>query len=306
METFDVVVVGGGPAGLSGAVALARSRRSVLVVDAGEPRNARAEGAHNLLGREGIAPQELLARGREELASYGGEVRRDRAVSAERDGDLLVVHLEGGGAVAGRRLLVTSGLVDELPELPGLRERWGEEVLHCPYCHGWEVRDRRIVVLATSAMSAHQALLFSQLSDRVVLLTHGLAVDDAERDRVRAAGVQVVDDEAVGLEGHPLEGVRLRSGALLPADAVVVAPRMRAHSPVLESLGLAAVEHPSGTGEHYPSGLAGTTTLPGVHVAGNVTDPMAQVGASAAAGMMAGAMLNAQLVEADVEARLGA
>lgn len=305
METFDVVVVGGGPAGLSGAVALARSRRRVLVVDAGEPRNARAAGAHNLLGREGIAPQELLARGREELASYGGEVRRDRAVAAERDGDLLVVRLEAGGTVAGRRLLVTSGLVDELPELPGLRERWGEEVLHCPYCHGWEVRDQRIVVLATGSMSTHQAMLFSQLSDRVALLTHGVAIDDQERHRMRAAGVEVVDDEAVGLEGRPLEGVRLRGGGLLPADAVVVAPRMRAHSPVLESLGLAAVEHPSGMGEHYPSEPAGVTTLPGVHVAGNVTDPTAQVGASAAAGMLAGAMLNAQLVEADVQARLG-
>ncbi len=304
METCDVVVVGGGPAGLSGAVALARSRRSVLVVDAGEPRNAPAAGAHNLLGREGIAPRELLAHGREELASYGGEVRSGRAVAAERDGDRFVVHLEDGGRVAGRRLLVTSGLVDELPELPGLRERWGREVLHCPYCHGWEVRDQRIVVLGTSPMSTHQALLFSQLSERVTLLPHGLELGEQERARLGAAGVEVVDEEAVGLEGHPLEGVRLGTGGLLPADAVVVAPRMRAHSPVLESLGLAAAEHPSGMGEHYPSEAAGVTTLPGVHVAGNVTDPTAQVGASAAAGVLAGAMLNALLVEADLQARL--
>src|SRR5215218_455070 len=154
-ERYDVVVVGGGAAGLSGAVALARSRRSVLVVDAGQPRNAPADGVHNYLGREGTPPAVLLADGRAELAGSVTAARRDE------DGDFRVT-LDDGREASARRLLVTTGLVDELPELPGLAERWGRDVLHCPYCHGWEVRDQAIGILATGPNAVHQALLFRQ------------------------------------------------------------------------------------------------------------------------------------------------
>lgn len=304
MESWDVVVVGGGPAGLAGGIALARSLRSVVVLDAGEPRNASATGAHNLLGHEGIAPHELLARGRAELAGYGGTVRSVRARGARREDGGLVVRAEDGSELRARRLLVTSGLRDELPEVSGLRQRWGQEVLHCPFCHGWEVRGQQIVVLASGPMSTHQALLFAQLSEDVTLLTHTAPPADADRGRLAAAGVAVVDGVAAGLEGTPLTGVRLADGGLVPAQALVVAPYMRAQSPVLEELGLAAVQHASGVGEHYPSEMAGRTALPGVWVAGNVTDLTAQVGASAAAGTLAGAAIHGDLVEEDVTARL--
>src|SRR6185437_10938414 len=157
--------------GLSGALMLARARRSVVVVDAGEPRNAPAAGVHGLLGRDGMPPAELLERGRAEVRSYGGEIVRGEVDGVDRDGDRFAVRLAGGEIMHARRLLVTTGLVDELPEVPGLRERWGRDVVHCPYCHGWEVRDRAIGVLTTGPMSVHQTLLFRQWSADVVLFT---------------------------------------------------------------------------------------------------------------------------------------
>ncbi len=153
---YDVVVVGGGAAGLSGAMALGRSRRSVLVIDAGEPRNAPADHAHNYLGREGVNPLELLEIGRAEVAAYGVEVLADRVVGLSGEVDDFLVTTAGGRRVRARRVLVTGGVVDELPDVPGLAERWGIDVLHCPYCHGWEVRDQRIAVLATTPMAGHQ------------------------------------------------------------------------------------------------------------------------------------------------------
>jgi thioredoxin reductase len=146
-KTFDAVVIGGGAAGLSGATALARSRRSVLVIDDGSPRNAPADGVHNLLARDGISPTELLTIGRAEVRRYGGTIVTGEATSARRVGDVFDVRMTGNWSVRARRLLVATGLLDELPDVTGLRERWGREVVHCPYCHGWEIRDQALGVL---------------------------------------------------------------------------------------------------------------------------------------------------------------
>jgi thioredoxin reductase len=299
-DSYDVVVIGGGAAGLNGALMLARSRRSVLVVDAGQPRNAPAAGVHGLLGREGMPPGELLARGRDEVRGYGGTVVSGTVESAARDGGGFVVTLTGGSEVRARRLLVTTGLVDELPEVPGLRERWGREVVHCPYCHGYEVRDQAIGVLATGPMSVHQAMLFAQLSDDVAYFVHespAPAGEDAERLAAldvpvlsgTVAGVEVADDRLVGL--------RLADGTLVRRDAIAVATRMVARAGFLDGLGLRAVPHPAGFGEHLPVDALGRTEVPGVWAAGNVTDLTAQVGAAAAAGALAGAQINADLVD---------
>jgi thioredoxin reductase len=303
-EQYDVVVIGGGPAGLAGAVALARSRRSVLVIDDGTPRNAPADGVHNYLGREGTPPGELLAAGRAELAGYGGGFRQGRVSGAEAvDGGGFRVALDGGIEVGARRLLVTTGLVDELPDVPGLAQRWGRDVLHCPYCHGWEVRDQVIGVLAGGPMVVHQTSLLRQLSADVTVFRHRQpAFPDEQAEELAARGIRVVEGEVAGLEvvDDRLTGVRLASGEVVAVEALAVQPRFTARSGVLESLGLPSTdllvgEHAIGSRVEADP-MTGATAVPGVYVAGNVTDPMAQVVASAAAGMKAGSVINADLV----------
>jgi thioredoxin reductase len=292
---YDVIVVGGGAAGLSGALMLARSKRSVLVIDAGAPRNAPASGVHGLLGHDGVSPLELLDRGRAEVRGYGGEVISG-SVDAVAEG--FTVTLADGRTFDARRLLVTTGLVDELPDIPGLRERWGRDVVHCPYCHGWEVRDRPIGVIASGPMSVHQALLFRQLSDDVTLFTNDSAVSGDDAAKLATRGVSMVNGAVAALDiaDDTVTGVRLVDGTVVPVRAVAVATRMVARAGLLEKVGLHTVEHPTGAGEYVPSELAGRTAVPGVWVAGNVTDLTAQVGAAAAAGALAGAAINADLV----------
>lgn len=299
LHRYDVVVIGGGPAGLNGALMLARSRRAVLVIDAGKPRNTPAEGVHGLLGHDGIPPAELLEHGRAEVGRYGGQVVSGEVSSARRDGEDFIVELADASSVRARRLLVTTGLVDELPDIPGLRERWGRDVLHCPYCHGWEVRDKAIGVLASGPNSIHQALLFRQLSDDVIYFSHLMPPDDIQTEQLLARGIRVVESEVAALEivGDALAGVRMSDDSVVDRDALVVSTRMVAQAGFLADLGIRATEHPSGLGEHIPVDPTGLTDVPGVWAAGNVTDIAAQVGASAAAGALAGARINADLVE---------
>ncbi|WP_410870450.1 NAD(P)/FAD-dependent oxidoreductase [Nocardia sp. A7] len=307
-DSYDVVVLGGGAAGLNAALMLARSRRSVAVIDAGSPRNAPAQGIHGLLGREGMPPLELLELGRAEVRGYGGHVVPGRVVNVERVGrdseaELVefLVTLDDGRAVRARRILVATGLADELPEVPGLREHWGHDVLHCPYCHGWEVRDQRIAVLASGPMAVHQALLFSQLSDDIVFLSHTAApLSDDDAEKLVARGIRIVDGEVVEVLGADrLTGVQLADGTVIERDALVVGPRMNTRATFLTDLGLVPEPHPSGAGDHIPADPVGRTSVPGVWIAGNATDPSAQVGAAAAAGAMAGAQINAELVMAE-------
>ena len=297
-ENYDVVVVGGGAAGLNGALMLARSRRSVLVVDAGEPRNAPAAGVHGLLGREGMPPAELLALGRAEVRSYGGRVETGTVRTVAGSSGDFTVTLADGRAIGARRLLVTTGLVDELPDVPGLRARWGRDVLHCPYCHGWEVRDQAIGVLAGSARSVHQALLFRQLSDDVVLFANGVELSEDERLELAARDIAVIDAavEAVQTTDDRLSAIRLADGTTVPRQALAVSTRLVARADFLAGIGLRPVEHPSGAGPYLPVDPLGRTEVPGVWAAGNVSDPFAQVGAAAAAGAFAGAQINADLV----------
>jgi thioredoxin reductase/2-polyprenyl-3-methyl-5-hydroxy-6-metoxy-1,4-benzoquinol methylase len=311
-EQYDVVVVGGGAAGLSGALTLSRARRSVLVVDNGTPRNAPAGHVHNYLGREGTPPGELLAAGRAEVAGYGGEVVAGEVVSARPAFGGFVADLADGRSVQARRLLVTTGLVDELPDVPGVGERWGRDVLHCPYCHGWEVRDQPIGVLATTPFGIHQALMWRQWSEDVTLFLHTAPEpSDEEAEQLAARGIAVVRGEVACLEtsGDRLSGVRLASGTVVARAAVVVAPRFTARSGLLASLGLSAVDQDMAGfvyGSAVPADPSGATTVPGVWVAGNVTDLRAQVIGSAAAGLNAAAALNADLIAEDIRKAVAA
>jgi thioredoxin reductase len=311
-ERFDVVVVGGGAAGLSGAVALARSRRTVLVVDAGQPRNAPATGVHNFLRREGACPADVFAAGRAEVAMYGGRIKPGRVTAVRRlDGPSddpetrFALLLDDGGEVWARRLLVATGAVDELPPVPGVAERWGRDVLHCPYCHGWEARDRAIGILGTGPLVVHSALLWRQLSDDVVLFHHTApALSEEQIDQLAARDIRVVAGEVATLEivADRLAGVRLRSGKCIPREVVVVASRIVAQSGWLANLGLETVDLDMGgqvIATRVEAGAAGATAVPGVWVAGNVTDPMAQVVSAASDGLRAGAAINADLAVED-------
>jgi thioredoxin reductase len=297
-DGYDVVVIGGGAAGLSGALMLARSRRSAVVIDAGAPRNAPAAGVHGLLGREGTPPTELLERGRAEVRGYGGHVVAGEVSAVIPDDDGFEVTLADGRTVRARRLLVATGLVDELPDIPGLRDRWGRDVLHCPYCHGWEVRDQAIGVLATGPLSVHQALMFRQLSNDVMVFSNTWPLTEEDTEQLAARNISVVDGEVASIEiaGDHLVGARMSDGTLVRREALAVSPRMVARADVLAGLGLKPAQHPASVGEHIPADPAGRTDVPGVWVAGNVTDLTAQVGGAAAAGAFAGAQINADLV----------
>ncbi|CAN5764443.1 MAG: FAD-dependent oxidoreductase [Ilumatobacteraceae bacterium] len=301
---LDVAIIGGGPAGLAAALMLGRSRRSVVIVDAGEPRNAPSAHMHGYLGREGMEPAAFLAAGRAEVEMYGVELLDGRAQSAERDADgSITVTLAGGRVLHARRLLVATGLVDELPAIPGLAERWGRDVLHCPYCHGWEVRDRPIAVIGTSGRGPHSASLFRQLSDQVTLIVHdGPAPTPTERERLHSRNVTIIEETVaeVVVEDDRITGLRLATGAVVPAEAVVVAPQFDARSDLLVGLGIEPVEAPLGAGRAFaPVGPMGATSVAGVYVAGNVADVFANVLQAAAAGAMTGAGINADLVAED-------
>jgi len=305
-DLYDVAVVGGGPAGLNGALMLARSRRSVVVIDAGEPRNAPAAAVHGFFTRDGTPPQELLAAGRAEVAAYGVDLVDGTVVEASRDGapaeeGPFRLALADGTELAARRLLLTTGLVDELPEVKGVQALWGGDVVHCPYCHGWEVRDRAIGVLASSPMATHQALLFRQLSDDVVVFSHTAPPSDEQRVQLAARDIEIVDGvvSELEIEGGRLQAVVLEGGDRVEREVVSVQPRFVARSQLLSSLGVEVVDEPP-MGLRVVSGAFGQTNVPGVWVAGNVTDLSAQVVVAAAAGAMAGARLNAELVEDEV------
>ncbi|GLY63426.1 NAD(P)/FAD-dependent oxidoreductase [Amycolatopsis taiwanensis] len=310
---YDVVIVGGGPAGLSGALMLGRARRSVLVIDSGQPRNAPAAHMHGFLSRDGVPPGELLEAGRQEAAGYGAQFSTGCARSATRDdrhpGGGFAVELDTGRTVRARRLLVTTGITDELPDIPGLAPRWGRDVLHCPYCHGWEVRDQPVGVLATGPMSVHQALLFRQWTDRLTLLLHtGPGPSSEEAEQLAARDIAVVAGEVSQLEiaDDHLTGVRLRSGELIPLRALAVAPRAVPHSEVLAALGLEPAPHPRGLGEHIVADSTGLTAVPGVWVAGNLADPAANVLLAAASGATAAGAINADLVAEDTRRAVAA
>jgi thioredoxin reductase len=285
--SYDVVVVGGGPAGLSTALVLGRSRRSVLVIDAGQPRNAPADHMHNYLGREGAKPTELLEIGREEVGRYGVDVRRGRVSSAARTGGGFALGLEDGTSVSSRRLVLATGVVDVLPQVPGLQERFGRDVLHCPYCHGWEVADLPLGIVASGPDCVERALLFRQWSDDVVILLNGQpAPQGVDAEQLAARGIGVVPGEIarVVVVDDAITGVELVGGEVVARTALVVTTVPTHDTTLLDAVG-------------------GPQT-PGLKVVGNAATPYGGVITSAADGMMAGTLLNHDLILEETAAAL--
>jgi thioredoxin reductase len=303
-EKYAVVVVGGGAAGLSAALVLGRARLRTLVIDAGEPRNAPAAHMQGYLSRDGMPPAEFLDIGREEIARYGVELVRDRVVEVEKDEDFTVV-AAGGRTVRARRLVVATGLKDGLPAVVGVAERFGRDVLHCPFCHGWEVRDQPFGVLASSPASVHQALMVSQWSKDVRFFLHTVAeeeLSDEDLRRLAAAGVEVVPGEVTELvvEDDRLTGIRLAEGTTHPRSVLFTAPRPVPQTGLLERLGAELHETPFGA---YPVvDPTGLTTVPGAWAAGNAIGFAEQVVHAASGGYRAASAIVGDLLMTDLDA----
>jgi thioredoxin reductase len=294
-EMYDVVIVGGGAAGLSAALVLGRARRRVAVIDGGAPRNAPASHMQGFLSRDGMPPAELLAAGRAEVTGYGVEIVNDQVRAIEPG---FVVRLAGGRVLTARRILVATGVGDELPNIPGVRERWGKDLLHCPYCHGWEVRDEPLGVLGTHPMSVLHAQLVRQWSDDVTFFVHTHDLNSAERAQLEARGIHIVRGEVARLiiDDDQLTGVELTDGQVIPRTAVFIRPGNLPHADGL----LAGLGCQLDAAGFVTVDATGATSTPGVWAAGNVVDPRDQVITSAGAGSAAAIAINADLVQDDV------
>ncbi len=300
----EVIVIGGAAAGLSAGLTLARARRRVTVIDGGRPRNAPAAGIHGLLGNENISPADYLAAGRAEAEGYGAQIIHAQVTDARPIDDGFELRLEDGQTLRSRTLLVATGVTDDLPRIPGLAGHWGRSVLHCPYCHGWEVRDRRIGVLATSPMAWMQALLFRQWSADLTLLTQNEQFDDDARALIESAGIASVAGpvrEVIDGPTGELAGVRLTDGTLIALDALAVHAPVRANIGMLSGLGLPTTNSEMGT--VVAAAEDGSTTIPGVWAAGNVRNPATQVATAAADGVAVAARLNMSLIFDDAALR---
>lgn len=300
MNEYDVLVVGGGAAGLTAAMVLSRARRTVAVVDAGAPRNAPAAEVHGFLSRDGMAPADLIAAGRAEVARYGGTLIDDTVASMVPG---FLARLGSGGELRARRVLVATGLRDEIPDIPGVRELWGKDVLHCPYCHGYEVRDQPLGVLGGSAEAVEHAVMIRQWSHDVSLFTHTYTLTPQQEELLAARGVVVHDGTIARLAIHEgrLTGVELDDGTRVARSAIFVRPTFVPNSTLLTGLGCDA--DPNGWVSHDPTGR---TSVPGVWVAGNAADPRAQVITAAGQGSATAIAMNAELVEEDVTKALSA
>ncbi|HYN96081.1 MAG TPA: NAD(P)/FAD-dependent oxidoreductase [Pilimelia sp.] len=298
MTQYDVAIIGGGAAGLSAALVLSRARRRVLVVDAGSPRNAPATHMYGYLSRDGLPPAELMATGRSEVKRYGGEIVTGTATDlAPADPSGFQVRLADGQQISARRLLLTTGLRDELPDIPGLRDRWARDVLHCPYCHGHEVADRRLGVLGGTPGAVRYAQIVRQWTHDLVYFTPPDTLTTTERTQLAARAVSVVEGTITQLiiDNDKLRGVQLDDGRVVARDALFVPPRFVPNNQLITGLGCAVDGDGWATTDH-----TGRTSVPGVWAAGNLVDPRAQVITAAGAGSAAAIALNADLVEDDV------
>jgi thioredoxin reductase len=298
MSDYDVVVIGGSAAGLSGALVLSRARRRVLVVDSGRPRNAPAAHMQGFLSRDGMPPSELLSVGRAEVKGYGGEIRTGTVTQIVRCGSSgFWVMLSDGRRISTRRLLVSTGLRDDIPDIPGLRDRWGRDVLHCPYCHGHEVRDLRLGVLGGSPDAVRYAQIVRQWSDDVVFFAPPATLTPAQRNELLARAIEIVEGgvQHILVDDDRLTGLVLDNGCTVHRDALFVPPRFVPNSDLLVALGC-----DTDADGWVTTGPHGLTSVPGVWVAGNVANPRAQVITAAGEGSAAAIAINGDLVDNDV------
>ena len=300
-KLYDVVVVGGGAAGLSAALVLGRARRHIAVIDAGSPRNAPAAHMQGYLSRDGLPPWELLAIGRSEVTRYGVDIIDDVVVGIDPG---FVVRLGDGRSLAARRILVATGVVDGIPDIPGVAERWGRDLLHCPYCHGYEVRDQPLGIIGSNPGSIQHAQIVRQWSDDVIYFAHTQEPSATEADELRARHIRVVPGEIARLviEDDELTGVQLDTGEIVARRAIFVRPLITPRPDyLLATLGCDLDDTGFAVADR-----SGRTSVPGVWGAGNAIDPRAQVITAAGAGSAAAIDINNDLVQDDIALALAA
>ena len=294
MDSFDVVVVGGGPAGLSAALCLGRSRRRVLLATDGPTRNAPAHAAQNVFTRDGTPPAELAAIGRDQLAPYDVTLRAKRVTHAERGEDGFEMAIAGGDRVRARAVVLATGARDVLPEIPGMTALWGTSVFHCPYCHGWEVAGQPLAIYGRGESALHLATLIPGWTDDLVLFTDGPSGLSAEdRARIERRGIPIREErvERLAVSGGQLEAVVLADGTSVPRAGLFLHPAQEQGSDLAQQLGCAIADHGRVQADAF-----GRTEVPGVFVAGDAGPAMQSVAAAAASGTTAGAMLNMDLL----------
>jgi len=292
---YDTVIVGGGPAGLSAALVLGRCRRKVIVCDAGAPRNARARELHGFLTRDGIPPTELLRLAREELRPYGVDLREAEVLDIRPLEARFEVWLAGDGCLQSRTVLIASGVGDEWPDIPGVDRCFGITVHHCPYCDGWEVRDRSLVVIGHGRRAAALALALRTWSDRVTLCSHGaLRLGSAERARLAAQRIEVREGRIASLDHTDgrVRHVMFASGDRLACDAIFLATGQHPRSDLPRRLGCALTRH----GLVKADRLA-RTRVRGLYVAGDASHDVQFAIVAAAEGAKAAVAINTALQE---------
>jgi len=300
---YDTAIIGGGAAGMSAALVLARALRRVVVIDAGEPRNAPARHMHGYLSRDGLPPSELLEIGRHEVLGYGATMLADAVRSLSRDDAGFHLRTDAGIAVSARRVVLATGLRDVIPAIEGVRELWGRDVLHCPYCHGHEVRGRRLGVLGNTPGAVQHALIIRQWSDHVTYFSQGQTLAASDVERLAARDIRVVQQSVVKLvvEDHRLAGLELTDGSVTRCEVVFVRPVFEPNTDLLRMVG---AELDDGGLPYVDS--TGQTTVRGLWVAGNAGNVRAQVITAAGEGSAAAIAINNDLVDEDIATALAA
>ncbi len=295
LSHVDVAIIGGSNAGLSAALALGRARRSVVVIDDSRPRNAPAGHAHNVYTRDGTPPGELRRIGREQLKPYGVHFFETLAQTVEGSKGAFRLAFGDGEALSAARILLATGVSDDLPEVPGLREQWGKSVFTCPYCHGWEVRDTPLAVLGDGDAGYGYARMIQNWSRDLVLITgENTTLADEQRDDLDARGIRIVEASVREYESRDgeLTAVHLTDGRRLERQAVFMRPPSHLRGNLHEQLGCAL----SDDGSLVVADEMGRTSVPGVYAAGDMTNPMSAVIVAAASGTKAAAVMNHELV----------
>jgi thioredoxin reductase len=294
--THDVIVIGGSYAGMAAALQLVRARRSVLIIDAGRRRNRNATHAHGFLGQDGVDPAVIARTARAQLEAYPTLAWRDDvAIAASGTRDAFVVRTADSGTFAARRLLLATGVLDALPAIPGLQERWGRSVFHCPYCHGYELDQGRIGVIAAYPMSVHQAQLLPEWGTITFFLNEAIELDDVASRDLQARGVAIERTPIAAIDGHA--DVVLADGRRLAFAGLFTAPKNAPSTPLAEAMGCLLMETPMGT--QVQTNDAKETSVPGVFACGDTARIPHSLSLAVGDGAWAGANLHRSLVWPD-------